>query len=614
MGEMVMKKIFILTVCLTLLACAAAMADTLMLPQNLTRIEDKAFYGDGSLDRVQTPQNIQSIGSKAFAYSSLKEILYPAGRGVVIADDAFEGVKGIRIDTTEGGVTTISWKNLSIKETMFKLISSGSEQTCQIEAEALGTISYQSKSEGLTVSETGLVTVAADFVGTGTILVSAPAAEGFGAVTVPVSIVAKKKNVLALGQDTLTTAGSPEAHTVTIEAAALTKLGYASGTEGLTVDEKGVVTIAGGFVGTGEITVTAAEDETHWSAEEKVTITVSQIESDLTGPETECVVWTSGAERTYAVPASATGALSYESGDSRITVSDDGEVRIPEGYTGGITITVRAAETALYLPGQMDIVLKVKKIPDLWGTITYGSYLQTATYEDGTTVDWVDKESPVWSDDKNVPVQWNKTPIEWIVLDIDEENQRALVISKYGLEPMAYNRYTKSVTWETCTLRTWLNGDFLSTAFTSEEQTQILTTTVDNSQSQCYAGWSTKGGNDTEDQVFLLSCAEANYYFGVAYEDRTNVKARVRPTDYALHYYYQSSALMIDSNSDISPQVDEEIYGTSKYKLYAGSWWLRSPGRSRNYAASVGFSGNLVEGYETMDYVCVRPVFWLNLK
>ena len=68
----------------------------------------------------------------------------------------------------------------------------------------------------------------------------------------------------------------------------------------------------------------------------------------------------------------------------------------------------------------------------------------------------------------------DQTPIEWIVLDV--QDGKALLLSKYGLEMKQYNTEYTDITWETCTLRTWLNSDFLNKAFSSEEQSAILIT------------------------------------------------------------------------------------------------------------------------------------------
>ena len=65
--------------------------------------------------------------------------------------------------------------------------------------------------------------------------------------------------------------------------------------------------------------------------------------------------------------------------------------------------------------------------------------------------------------------------IEWIVLEVDEANHRLWVVSRYGLDAQPYNAEAAEVTWQTCTLREWLNGTFFDTAFTPEEQVAVLT-------------------------------------------------------------------------------------------------------------------------------------------
>lgn len=65
-----------------------------------------------------------------------------------------------------------------------------------------------------------------------------------------------------------------------------------------------------------------------------------------------------------------------------------------------------------------------------------------------------------------------KEPIEWVVLDV--QGDKALLISKYGLDVRPYNTEYNHVTWEECTLRTWLNDTFLNAAFTPEGQQGFL--------------------------------------------------------------------------------------------------------------------------------------------
>lgn len=189
----------------------------------------------------------------------------------------------------------------------------------------------------------------------------------------------------------------------------------------------------------------------------------------------------------------------------------------------------------------------------------------------------------------------DETPIEWIVLDV--QDGKALLLSKYGLDKVPYNKKSSANTWEQCTLRTWLNGEFLSQAFNPEEQAAIRLTDVDNSPSQGYSGWSTDGGNNTQDQVFLLSYAEANRYLGVTYDYSNNTKSRVAPTAYAIAQGAWTS--------DSGQTADGEP---------AGDWWLRSPGNIQDCAANVNYVGSLDFDFAYSDYDVVRPALWIDLE
>ena len=191
----------------------------------------------------------------------------------------------------------------------------------------------------------------------------------------------------------------------------------------------------------------------------------------------------------------------------------------------------------------------------------------------------------------------DSTEIEWLVLSRD--GNKAMLISRYGLDTKQYNEKYVDITWGKCTLRTWLNGTFLNKAFTAQEQKGIVLTNVGNGTSQGYS--STSGGNNTQDKIFLLSYAEANKYFGVQHYSVSgsdkNTKSRVAPTAYA-----------IEQGADTS----------SSYKTADGSaagwWWLRSPGDYQDGAALVLSDGSLSDGDVNYFGVSVRPALWVNLE
>ena len=170
-----------------------------------------------------------------------------------------------------------------------------------------------------------------------------------------------------------------------------------------------------------------------------------------------------------------------------------------------------------------------------------------------------------------------KEKIEWQVLA--KENNRLLVISKYGLNFQPYNSAKGDITWASCTLRIWLNGTFLNSAFSEKEQALIAQTTVTADKNPEY---DTESGSATTDKVFLLSIDEANKYFS------SDSARQCKPTAYAV--------------------AGEDFKGNCM-------WWLRTPGDGPSYAASVDHDGsvNYVGGTVTYIINAVRPVLWINL-
>ncbi len=172
-----------------------------------------------------------------------------------------------------------------------------------------------------------------------------------------------------------------------------------------------------------------------------------------------------------------------------------------------------------------------------------------------------------------------KEDIEWLVLEIKDE--KALVISKYALDCQPYNRRFREVTWETCTLRKWLNNDFINAAFSAEEKAMIPTVTVSADKNPDY---NTDPGEATQDQVFLLSITEMNKYFN------SDSARQCEPTDYA--------AAKGDWALDF-------LYGC----------WLRSPSLSQVYAAYVGGdTGGVDDSRVSRSDLAVRPALWIDMS
>ena len=128
---------------------------------------------------------------------------------------------------------------------------------------------------------------------------------------------------------------------------------------------------------------------------------------------------------------------------------------------------------------RLHCIEKINETADIDEIVYFGSYEQDHKAENG------------------------KELLEWIVLE--REGDKALLLSRYGLEMLPYNTTDEAVTWETCSLRKWLNEEFLNTAFSKEEQKRIQLTKVKNKDND-YNFFPVKGGRSTEDAVFLMSC------------------------------------------------------------------------------------------------------------
>ena len=174
-----------------------------------------------------------------------------------------------------------------------------------------------------------------------------------------------------------------------------------------------------------------------------------------------------------------------------------------------------------------------------------------------------------------------KDPIEWLVLE--KKNNRVLVISKYGLDCEKYNEIETSVTWESCTLRSWLNGEFIKNAFSKDEQKLVAKTKLENKDNGEYG---TDAGKDTMDKVFLLSIDETKKYFS------SDDARKCEPTEYV---------------------VPQGVYLEDGVNVW---WWLRSPGRLQAHAAFVGESGFVYANGNgvTGESLAIRPALWINLK
>ena len=203
-----------------------------------------------------------------------------------------------------------------------------------------------------------------------------------------------------------------------------------------------------------------------------------------------------------------------------------------------------------------------------WDTITFGNYWQEDTNDDGET-----------------NTNDEKKPIRWRVLSVEGDD--AFLMADQAIESRPFDEEGSAVTWEKCSLRKWLNEDFIKEAFTEEEQAAIMETTVVNKDNEEY---NTEAGADTQDKIYLLSIDEAaDTQYGFEKSDKA-----------AFH------------RTSPAREVAQTMYSSEAYNAFF--WWLRSPGKE-NCVSNVGMAGDGdSEGTFAQTYGAVRPVLHLKLS
>ena len=167
-----------------------------------------------------------------------------------------------------------------------------------------------------------------------------------------------------------------------------------------------------------------------------------------------------------------------------------------------------------------------------------------------------------------------KEPVEWIVLDTNQAGQ-ALLMSRYALDMQRFNSEWIKISWQDCSLRTWLNGTFYQSCFNLHQQKAILSSSVVSR----YVDRDVQ----TYDKVFCLSAAEAKRYL-------SKNLLLCTPTSYA----------------SARPVAKKNGY------CY---WWLRDTTNRKNDANRVDYEG-IIEEYganTNASGVGVRPVIWVDV-
>ena len=218
-----------------------------------------------------------------------------------------------------------------------------------------------------------------------------------------------------------------------------------------------------------------------------------------------------------------------------------------------------------------------------------------------------------WADDTS----WHYfkyEPIKWRVLHTD--GNQALLLADVALDNQKYHPEIAEIymSWEICTLRSWLNGygaesnqqaidytrkNFINSAFTSGEQKAIADSFLENSNSIL---WEAEGGNNTIDKIFLLC------------------ESDIWKTDKAVSYGFikDMETFICDEARRCQSSTYAKAMGlTGSTAAYSNNafWGLRTPGRYSYYITTivkdggVNYYGSLAE-----SYIGIRPALKLDLS
>lgn len=199
--------------------------------------------------------------------------------------------------------------------------------------------------------------------------------------------------------------------------------------------------------------------------------------------------------------------------------------------------------------------------------------------------------------------------IDWRVLAV--ENNKALLISKRVLEKRPFHAVDEDITWENCTLREYLNGDFYNRL--GEKAKAAIAETINIGSDNPWYG--TSGGNTTTDKIFVLSLEEVARYFGDSGALTEQKKGK------NISYFYVKDRRHVQiAKPDVSEWCSYGDQYNSARIAYnktgtAQRWWLRSLGDQSYHATYVYDNGSVDVGGVgiSVESYGVRPALWLTL-
>lgn len=180
-------------------------------------------------------------------------------------------------------------------------------------------------------------------------------------------------------------------------------------------------------------------------------------------------------------------------------------------------------------------------------------------------------------------------PILWRVLEVTDEE--LFLLSEFGLENRNIIDTWQAYTWETSSLRKYLNKEFLEKAFTVKEMEAISVSKIETKENRLHG---TSSGNTTWDKVFLLSEEEVtNPLYGFTDDFTKASKTRaMQVTEWSLKHD-----------------------GYRKQENGNTCWWLRSMGLNNYYASYIYTNGSgTYSSFVGRRHDGIRPAIRVDLS
>jgi len=176
---------------------------------------------------------------------------------------------------------------------------------------------------------------------------------------------------------------------------------------------------------------------------------------------------------------------------------------------------------------------------------------------------------------QNKSGEWQSDSIKWIVLSVEDD--RMLLLSESGLTYQQFSDNTAD-SWESSSLKDWINSNFYDEAFTEQEKRSIISTP------------------DSLNGVFCLSAQEVELFL-------PSQKNRIcKPTDYAKYVCINNPK----SAGGKQPLPSED----------GDYWWLRDSGKNVGAAANIRGNGEINTYGTKVTYsgIMIRPAVWVSVS